>query len=98
MFDNLRTRRRRKPSEEIPLWKPNIKDTIIEPALEQWPQVRDQAITLLKAGRDKFSEAYVSIAETLTEKKEAWEDRRAGEKYARQQARAAENTQDEENS
>lgn len=98
MFDNLRTRRKRKASEEIPLWKPKIKETIIEPALEHWPEVRDQAVAILKAGRDKFSEVYVVVAETITEKKEAWEDRRAGEKYARQQARAAENTQDAENS
>jgi hypothetical protein len=98
MFDNLRTRRKRKPSEEIPLWQPKIKETLIEPALEQWPQVRDQAVALLKAGKEKFSEVYVVVAETITEKKEAWEDRRAGEKYARQQARSAEQTQDEENS
>lgn len=98
MFDNLRPRSKRKPSEEIPLWQPKIKETIIEPALEQWPQVRDQAVALLKAGKDKFSEVYIVVAETITEKKEAWEDRRAGAKYARQQSRAAEKSQDEENS
>lgn len=97
MFDKLQTRRRRKHSEEIPLWKPKIKETIIEPALEQWPEVRDQTVALLKAGRDKFSEAYISIAEKITEKKEAWEDRRAGEKYARQQARAAAKPEDPQN-
>lgn len=96
MFDNLRTRRRRRPSEDLPLWKPDIQETIIQPALDHWPEVRDQAVTLLKAGRDKFSEAYVAVAETLTEKKEAWEDRRAGEKYARQQARAAQTGEEEE--
>ncbi len=87
MFDNLRPRSKRKPSEDIPLWSP--KETLVEPLRERWPLIRDQVRSTLEIGRDKLAEAYVVVAEVITEKKQAWEDYRAEKRNVRHKAEAS---------
>ena len=91
MFDRPR-RRSHKTKSEIPLWEPKVQEKIIDPLVDGWPEARKRLKSAFDAGKEKASDLYASVAQVITEKKEAWEDRLAEKKHQKKQAGKKANT------
>jgi hypothetical protein len=91
MLDKARVHRRKRgplpKREAIPLLDTSVATEFVHSIKKQWPGVREKLEPYVNKGKEKFGDAYASVAKILAERKEAFEDRLA-EKKERERSQA----------